>query len=76
MDANNVVPAFEFNAFTRCDRCGSQAYSHAQKNGHQALLFCMHHRNKHHSALLNTGWTVTDDAEGIESLIKSQGASV
>jgi len=61
-------PVIAFTALDRCDGCGAQAYSVAQKEGHADLLFCAHHRREHYATLLDEGWSVTDDYEGIESL--------
>lgn len=62
-------PVIAFSALDRCDRCGAQAYSVAQKDGKADLLFCLHHRKEHFDALLDDEWTVTDDYEGMESLV-------
>ena len=56
----------DFRAGTdRCDRCGSQAYHAATKNGME-LLFCAHHMNKHHNKLLDEQWQITTDVTGLE----------
>lgn len=57
----------EFNAQMRCDRCGSQAYHAATKNEHE-LLFCAHHLNKFHNALLADSWEIETDVTGLESI--------
>lgn len=62
------LPMIEFSALDRCDQCGAQAYAVAQQDGKADLLFCIHHRRAHYQALLETGWTVTDDYEAIENL--------
>lgn len=51
----------------RCDRCGSQAY-HAATKGNQELLFCAHHMNIHHNALLDDFWQITTDVTGLERI--------
>lgn len=57
----------EFNALSRCDRCGSQAY-HAATKDDEELLFCAHHMNIHHNVLLAAGWVITTDVTGLESI--------
>lgn len=58
----------EFHIGTdRCDRCGSQAYHAANKDGAE-LLFCAHHMRQHHNTLLNTGWEITTDVTGLERI--------
>lgn len=66
LDLDN--PVIEFTALDRCDRCGSQAYSVAQKQGHSDLLFCAHHRKRNYDGLLDDGWIVIDDTLGLERL--------
>lgn len=63
------LPLIEFTALDRCDRCGSQAYSLARHPDYSALLFCLHHRKTHYEMLLDCGWEVIDDYEGIERLV-------
>ena len=62
------APMIEFSALARCDRCGAQAYTAAQKEGYADLLFCLHHRRESFEALLDSGWTVVDDYESMEQL--------
>ena len=61
------VETVSFTAHDRCDRCGSQALTIAEKPGHTELLFCGHHTNKNEDALLAQGWTVTFDQATYES---------
>jgi len=69
-------PVLVFNALDRCDRCGAQAYTAAQKDGFVDLLFCLHHRREFEWPLLDDGWTIVDDYEAIERLVVGPGASV
>lgn len=57
-----------FTTFDRCDGCGAQALSAAQKEGKTDLLFCLHHRKRHYDALILDGWTVVDDIVAMENL--------
>lgn len=50
-----------FNAYDRCDRCGSQALACASKPEFEDLLFCGHHHRMHEDALITSGWAVVFD---------------
>lgn len=65
------LPMISFTALDRCDRCGAQAYAVASQPGRADLFFCIHHRRENYDALLDSGWTVVDDYEGIENLAYS-----
>lgn len=59
-------PVLEFTAWDRCDACGVQAYTLAERADlPTGLLFCAHHRKEYVKILEEDGWTITDDEEGI-----------
>lgn len=63
------LPLIEFTALDRCDRCGAQAYTMAQRKDMPAeLLFCLHHSKEYRNPLMDEGWTVVDDYEAIQRL--------
>lgn len=71
------APVIEFNATMRCDACGSQAYTMAVREDVGAeLLFCLHHRRKHSDRLLEDGWELIDDYEGLSMLTGNEPAFV
>lgn len=72
---DNDLPVIEFTAEDRCDSCQAQAYAVAMKEG-LTLLFCVHHRKKNYDVLLDEGWTVIDDVDGLERLYPNLPASV
>ena len=64
---DEYFPVIEFNAQDRCDRCGAQACTIAAKDSGE-LLFCAHHSREVRQKLFDDGWTITDDAAGLEAL--------
>lgn len=60
-------PVIDFNATMRCDGCGAQAYTLARKNSAE-LLFCAHHSKMSRQNLFDNGWTIVDDAAGLEDI--------
>lgn len=70
-------PIIVFTAHDRCDACGAQAYTQAEREDMPAaLLFCLHHRKRHIDALEQDGWTIVDDYEAISRLADNQYAGV
>lgn len=66
---HDTLPVIEFTAQDRCDRCGAQAYSLARRDDVKSdLLFCAHHRKDNYEKLLDEGWEIVDDFEGLEAL--------
>ena len=75
LDENN--PCVTFSAQDRCDRCGAQAYSLAQREDLASeLLFCLHHRKSNYDRLLSDGWTIIDDYEAISRLADNESVAV
>lgn len=64
------MPVVEFSAQDRCDRCGAQAYALARNDflNVSELLFCAHHLREHYDMLLDEGWAVIEDFEGLDRL--------
>jgi len=58
---DNRLETASFDAYDRCDRCGSQALALARKTGFTDLLFCGHHHRTHEDALITSGWAVVFD---------------
>lgn len=65
---DNEFPVLEFNANDRCDGCGAQAYVLATHQDHSDLLFCAHHYRDSKDNLLDEGWSLVEDYEGISQL--------
>lgn len=70
------TPVIEFTAECRCDRCGAQAYTLAQREDLGDLLFCLHHRKQHYDALLDMGFEVVDDLQAIERMLEDENVRV
>lgn len=68
MMVHEELPLIEFTAHDRCDRCGAQAYTLAKNPDFGELLFCAHHSREYRLNLFQEGWSISDDAEGLESL--------
>lgn len=68
MMVDNKMPVIEFTAHDRCDACGAQAYTLARHAEFGELLFCGHHSKAHRLSLFEEGWSISDDAEALESL--------
>jgi len=65
---NAQLELIEFTALDRCDRCNAQAHHAARKEGLSDLLFCGHHLKRHIDSLLDSGWTILSDNEGVKNL--------
>lgn len=75
LDTDNEI--LEFTANDRCDRCGAQAYSLAiHPDAASELMFCVHHRRQHTTALYSKGWKIIDDAERLGAMFEAEGVTV
>lgn len=61
-------PMIDFSAQDRCDRCIARAYTLAQHEEYGELMFCPHHSKEVRQNLFDEGWTIIDDALGLEEL--------
>jgi hypothetical protein len=68
MMINATNPNIEFNAQDRCDRCQSQAYVSASRDGLE-LMFCRHHSAKYNLALELDDWVLAYDLVALERLV-------
>jgi hypothetical protein len=66
---DNPEPVIDFTAQDRCDAaCPARAYTLAQHDEFGELLFCTHHSRKYRQTLFDDGWTIIDDAAGLEEI--------
>lgn len=75
LDTDNACVVF--TAHDRCDGCGAQAYTLAQRDDMPSeLLFCLHHCRAVEETLLLSGWTIIYDYEAISQLADNEEINV
>lgn len=75
MMIDDFDPVIVFTAEDRCDGCGAQAYSLAQREDMTDLLFCIHHRKANSDSLLDEGWKIVDDYEALSRIVGPEVAA-
>lgn len=71
IDAGGIMvdidnPVIELTTESRCDRCGAQAYTLAEREDAGELLFCGHHFRENKAKLREGGWTIVHDTASME----------